>query len=91
MKVSDFESAINSMDDQIVLDEVRIHNGHVTRFHGHIGALLIMWNEKGMAFTTFITSVKQEDVQHDTHCHVAEDEYERESRFDLPFYQSSRL
>lgn len=51
MKVKDFETAIASLDTFIVLDEVRIHKGHVRKFFGHTEDKHIMWNEFGLGFS----------------------------------------
>ena len=51
MRVKDFEVAVDALNCSIKLDEVRINKGHVRYLFGHKGALLILWDESGRAFS----------------------------------------
>lgn len=85
MKVQDFERAIIEMNCSIVLDEVKIHKGHVRRFYGHKDCLLIMWDESGRGYSTMLNTVEKTEVRHDTHKGVAESCYDRDVVYDLKF------
>ena len=85
MKVKDFEEAINRMDPRIVLDEVKLSKGHVRRFYGHIGTMLIMWKENGTGHTYFLHTISSEEVSHTTHDGVVESCYDPDHKYDIHF------
>ena len=85
MKTIDFEQAIEALGFSIVLDEVRLHKGHVTRFYGHKGDTLIMWDETGKGFFTLLHTAAPDEITHETHNGVCECCYERNEIYDLNF------
>lgn len=85
MKTIDFEKAIEALGFSIVLDEVRLHKGHVTRFYGHKGDTLLMWDETGQGFFTLLYTAKPEEITHETHTGVCESCYQRNEIYDLKF------
>ena len=72
MRIKDFENAINALNCSIVLDEVKLHNGHVRRFFAHRNDCLLMWDENGHAYSS--TEINADVVR-----------YERDSVYDLDF------
>ena len=85
MKVKEFEDAIKRMDSRIVLDEVKLSKGHVRRFYGHIGTMLIMWKENGTGHTYFLHTISSEEVSHTTHDGVVESLYDPDHKYDIHF------
>lgn len=83
MKVKEFEDAIKRMDSRIVLDEVKIQKGHVRRFYGHIGTMLIMWKEDGTGHTCVLHTNSKEEADHNTHDGVTESLYEPDNKYDI--------
>ncbi len=86
MKVIDFEMAIDALGvSGLVKDEVSLRGGQVTRMHGHLGNLLIMWDDFGRAFT-YTTCMKlstTEPTQY--HRKVAMKVFKRDTGYDLKF------
>lgn len=85
MKIEKFENAIKKMDTRIVLDEVKLGKGHVRRFYGHIGNMLIMWKENGTGHTCILYTVSPEEVNQNTHNGVTESCYRPEQKYDIKF------
>lgn len=82
MRISDYERAVNGLSHPIILDEVRVKKGHVSKCYGHHGNTLIVWDEWGRGFSTVLTA-EASDITHDTHDHVAESCYMRDVSYDL--------
>lgn len=85
MRIKDFEDAINALKCSLVLDEVKLRNGHVRRFYAHREDCLVMWDENGRAYSAMrnCMGVREEDNGTDadrTVCH-----YERDGVYDLVF------
>ena len=52
MKTKEFEKAIDLLGLAIVIDEMKLSNGHVRQATGHLENEGIIWNEKGEGFST---------------------------------------
>ena len=100
MKVRDFEKAISELNCPIELDEVRLKDGHVCRFYGHgiphllkyvdanesyWDVKLFMWDEFGRGYSVTLSTVKAEDITSSTHEGVTEEDYDRDTLYDLKF------
>lgn len=83
MKIKDFEKAIDGLNCDISMDEVRLLKGQVRRFYGHKDRTLIMWDEVGRGFS--FVHPNDIEVNEDTHLGVAERFYERDTVYDLKF------
>lgn len=100
MKVRDFEKAISELNCPIELDEVRLKDGHVRRFYGHRapllmfavetnkaykGGQLLMWDEFGRGYSVTLFTVNAEDITSSAHEGVTEEDYDRDTLYDLKF------
>lgn len=85
MKVQDFETAIVALNCSVVLDEVKLHKGHVHQFFGHKGCTLIMWDENGRGYSCVLHTIEESEMRHDTHEGVSESCYDRDKVYDLKF------
>lgn len=83
MKIKDFENAIERLNCDVSMDEVRLRKGQVRRFYGHKDKRLIMWDEVGRGFS--FVHPNDIEVNEDTHRAVAERLYERDAVYDLKF------
>lgn len=75
MRVRDFEEAIKAMGPAIVIDEMKLHSGHVRRCYGHKDAMVLMWDKKGEAY--YIEYPYDEPIDHETHEAFPDNTYNR--------------
>ena len=85
MKTTDFEDAIIKMDSRIILDEVKLSKGQVRRFYGHIGNMLIMWDEKGRGYSFVLHTSSEQEIDHNTHDGLPDILYVRNNKYDIHF------
>lgn len=85
MKIADFEKAIEALGCEMVMDEVKLHGGHVREFLGHKVNVLVLWDSAGRAFTVDIPVGEGQEPDCYDHDRVFSGSYQREPLFDLKF------
>ena len=83
MKTSDFEKAIDALNCDIEIDEMKLRNGQVRLVLGHTDHMLLVWDENGRGFG--IPYGEPYFCTEENHAFHDLDDYERDAKFDLKF------
>lgn len=84
MRIKDFEKAIATKDRNIVIDDFKLNKRHVRRCYGHKGNILIMWDDSGRGYTSFVRFPESE-INHDTHEMLSDNTYNSDLSYNLKF------
>ena len=85
MRVQDFEQAIEALNCNIEIDEMKIRHGQVRQVNGHTSGLKVVWDELGRAFSMPFDQDAEEFIDVDSGSIVNGRRLERDSNFDLKF------